>query len=78
MAKLAEGDGSPGALAIEVSSLKSVEAAAEALQRNFVSKLGGLINNAGVRQGGVRVSNAGLSIRFEVRVRFSVRARSLG
>ena len=54
VAKLGEETGHPERLAtlvIEVSNKKSVEAAAAALARDFRGKLGGLINNAGVRLG---------------------------
>ncbi len=54
VAKLAEETGHPerlAALAIDISSPKSVEAAAQTLERDFVGKLGGLINNAAVSAG---------------------------
>ena len=52
MAKLGKETGHPervAALAVEVSNSKSIEAAASALERDYAGKLGGLINNAGVR-----------------------------
>ena len=51
VAKLAEETGHPerlAALAIDISSPKSVETAAQTLERDFIGKLGGLINNAAV------------------------------
>ena len=37
------------ALVVDVSDPKSIDAAAETLEREYAGKLGGLINNAGVR-----------------------------
>ncbi len=52
--KLVKETGEPkrlAALAVDVSDPKSVDAAAQTLEREYAGKLGGLINNAGVRVG---------------------------
>ena len=52
--KLVKETGEPkrlAALAIDVSDPKSIDAASQTLEREYASKLGGLINNAGVRVG---------------------------
>jgi hypothetical protein len=51
VARLAEETGHPerlAAVAVDISNPKSVEAAAQTLERGFAGKLGGLINNAAV------------------------------
>ena len=50
--KLGKATGHPqrlAALAIDISDPKSIDAAAQTLERDFAGKLGGLINNAAVR-----------------------------
>ena len=50
--KLGKETGHPerlAALAVDVSDAKSIEAAAQTLEQDYAGKLGGLINNAGVR-----------------------------
>ena len=50
--KLVKETGEPkrlAALAVDVSDPKSIDAAAQTLEREYAGKLGGLINNAGVR-----------------------------
>ena len=52
VAKLGKETGHPerlAALVVDISSPKSIEAAAAELERDFAGKLGGLINNAAVR-----------------------------
>ena len=54
VARLAKETGHPerlGALAVDISNAKSVDAAARTLEREFAGKLGGLINNAAVSAG---------------------------
>ncbi len=51
-ARLGKETGHPervAALAIDISEPKSIEAAAQTLERDYAGKLGGLINNAAVR-----------------------------
>ena len=53
VARLAKETGHPerlAGLAVDISNAKSVEAAAQTLERDFAGKLGGLINNAAVSQ----------------------------
>jgi NAD(P)-dependent dehydrogenase (short-subunit alcohol dehydrogenase family) len=49
VARLSEETGHPerlAAVAVDISNPKSIEAAAQTLERDFAGKLGGLINNA--------------------------------
>ena len=57
-ARLGKETGHPeriAALAVDIADSKSIEAAAQTLQRDYAGKLGGLINNAAVRFQGLHV-----------------------